>query len=181
MFDLNNSPKFEQKMASSYFLKAGSLYHPEAVGFLAREKFFQLKTLMLGRSKSAKDLDMNCQEKLQEFLEWFKKVAYMGLISKDQVEFLKNTKLVPFLSEEVIDLIKRNEAIDQSDEIISKIILCSNRECHEIIEENAKGFFCKLCLKVLYCSRTCKKLLVLVCMQHCVKKASRRLSKAILI
>ena len=92
MFGLNNSPAFEQKMASSYFLKAGSLYHPESMSFLAREKFFQLKTLMLDKGKSAKDLDMNFQEKLQEFLEWFKKLAYMGQISKNQVEFLKNTK-----------------------------------------------------------------------------------------
>jgi hypothetical protein len=144
-------------LASSFFSKACDLYQPEAMSFMAKETFFHFKTLMTNDiNRLAKDLGVNCKEKLKEFLEWFEKVAHMGLISMDQVEYLKKSDLFSFLPDEVMDLIKRREEIGLGDEDISKIILCSNRECHGIIDENVKGFFCKLCFKVLYCSRTFK-------------------------
>ena len=131
MFGLNNSPKYEQKLASSYFLKAIDLFQPEAMSFMAKETFIHLKTLMANKKRSTKDLDTICKEKLKEFLEWFEKAAYLGLISMDQVEYLKKNDLFSFVPDQVMDLIKRREEICLGDEIISNIILCSNRQCME--------------------------------------------------
>ena len=40
MFGLNNSQKYEKKLASSFFSKACDLYQPEAMSFMAKETFF---------------------------------------------------------------------------------------------------------------------------------------------
>jgi len=161
-FGLNNSPKEEQNLSKSYFFKALNLFQPEAMSFWTKMAFYQLKNrhdLKLNKDAlNDKDFEINENEILNSFLEWLEKLAYMDRISMGQVEFIRSNGYCP-LPEIVLDLIKRNDSdqyVEKTDEIIDKIILCSNEACYGMIEEEFKGCFCKLCLKVLYCSRACK-------------------------
>lgn len=142
---------------------AARLYQPEAMSVMSSKQLCNLFNKQLITS-----------EKLlywRRFRDWLQKLAYMKWISidfLDQINVLLNNELeeVDLINEifpmsQILMDLKNGRTIDNMNNSnfvdTTKIILCSNQTCNNMIGEDfKKEVYCKRCLKAIFCSHSCK-------------------------
>ena len=148
----NEKEKNSDVKAMDIYIEAFNLFHPEIMSLtFARRDSLELEDEFEKKKKVSNEM-------LNDSLDLLEKLAFMNCISLkyiEHVEFLKANKICK-IPDIVIDVLKRRENGECFDIDASQIILCSNKVCHRIIDEDSKGILCKRCLKKIYCSKTCK-------------------------